>query len=478
MSINKELVSGVFWSFLQQFSSQIINFIVSIILARLLLPDDFGQIALFGVVMALGGVLINGGLTTSLIRTKNITEEDLSTVFFFNMAMSVLIYLIIVLVAPLIATFYKIPALTAIIRVYSITLIIGAFGAVQHTIFSKELKFKLELGLQLPASIISAATGIVLAYQGFGVWALVWMNILQSSVFSILLWITSPWRPKFIFNKEKFKYHFNFGYKLSLSSLLDTLFNNIYTIFIGKLYSPTQLGYYNRADSMKQLPVSNISQVLNKVTLPLFAKIQDDSDALRALYKKIMTSVLFVLAPILAYLVVEAEAIFTLLFTHKWDNAVPYFQILCIAGLLYPIHAYNLNILYVRGRSDLFLKLEVIKKILIVIILVVSSFFGIYGLLWGQVVFSFIALFINSYYSGKFIDYGFSKQIRDLLPACLLSFVVGIIVFGADKFFLFKFTDLMRIVLAGICYFSLYFVIAMIFKFSEISFLKQLIKRK
>jgi O-antigen/teichoic acid export membrane protein len=334
------------------------------------------------------------------------------------------------------------------------------------------------LGLQLPASIISAATGIVLAYQGFGVWALVWMNILQSSVFSILLWITSPWRPKFIFNKEKFKYHFNFGYKLSLSSLLDTLFNNIYTIFIGKLYSPTQLGYYNRADSMKQLPVSNISQVLNKVTLPLFAKIQDDSDALRALYKKIMTSVLFVLAPILAYLVVEAEAIFTLLFTHKWDNAVPYFQILCIAGLLYPIHAYNLNILYVRGRSDLFLKLEVIKKILIVIILVVSSFFGIYGLLWGQVVFSFIALFINSYYSGKFIDYGFSKQIRDLLPACLLSFVVGIIVFGADKFFLFKFTDLMRIVLAGICYYSLYFVIAMIFKFSEISFLKQLIKRK
>jgi O-antigen/teichoic acid export membrane protein len=191
-----------------------------------------------------------------------------------------------------------------------------------------------------------------------------------------------------------------------------------------------------------------------------------------------MTSVLFVLAPILAYLVVEAEAIFTLLFTHKWDNAVPYFQILCIAGLLYPIHAYNLNILYVRGRSDLFLKLEVIKKILIVIILVVSSFFGIYGLLWGQVVFSFIALFINSYYSGKFIDYGFGKQIRDLLPACILSFVVGIIVFGADKFFLVKFTDLMRIVLAGICYFSLYFVIAMIFKFSEISFLKQLIKRK
>src|SRR5690606_36510613 len=270
---------------------------------------------------------------------------------------------------------------------------------------TKEMNFKTQTLIAIPASLAGGFTGIIMAYLGFGVWSLVWSSIVTIVVSTVQLWIYSKWKPDWTFSISKFKMHFYFGYKLTISGLLDKIFNNIFLIIIGKFFSPAQVGFFTRAETMKQLPVTNISNTLNKVAYPLFASIQDDNIQLKRVYKKLMKMVLFVVAPVLILSAVLAEPIFRFLFTEKWLPAVPYFQILCAAGILYPLHAYNLNILNVKGRSDLFLKLEVIKKIIIVLAIIFALPYGIIALLYGQVFISIIVYFINSHYSGKFIGY-------------------------------------------------------------------------
>lgn len=477
MSLRKQAVSSLIWTFAEQFGTRLISFVLSIFLARLLLPADFGTIALFGVVMSIAGNFIDGGLANSLVRTIDTDERDYSTVFIFNVVMSILLYIIVFFTAPLIADFYQIEKLTSIIRVYSIILIIGSFVTVQSTLFVKELNFKTAFKIKLPSLLISGAVGIFLAYKGFGVWSLVYSAILQSLIFMVQHWFYSSWRPSLIFDKEKFKYHFNFGFKMSLSGLLDTVFTNLYTIIIGKYFSVQQLGYYNRADTLKQLPVNNLSAALNKVSFPLFAKISHDNIKLKEVYRKMMGVVIFVIAPILSVMVVTAEPLIRFLLTEKWLPAVPYFQILSIAGLLYPIHAYNLNILMVKGRSDLFLKLEVVKKILVAIIVIISLKFGIYGLLWGQVVVSVIALFINTHYTGKMLKYKTINQISDLLPSVVLAFVGGIFIYLIDQSYLLNFSDIVRLIILTILFFIFYLGIAHLSKFKELQYIKDLLKK-
>lgn len=477
MELKKQAVHGAIWVFAEQFGSQLIGFVLNLILARILMPADFGTIALFGIVMSIGNVLVQGGMSSSLIRNAQNDERDYSTVFWFNIASALLIYLVIYLIAPLFARFYEVEILTSLIRVFSLILIIDSFAMVQGAKFVKELDFKKNFKIQLPSLLIGGACGVYFAMNGYGVWSLVYYSLIQNSIFMIQHWMYSSWRPSFAFDMQKFKYHFGFGVNMTLSALLEVIFSNLYSIIIGKKYSTEDLGYYNRADSLKQLPISNIATTLNKVTFPLFAKIGNDDERLRHSYRELQMLVMFVIAPLVGIMIVAAEPLIRFLYTDKWLPAVPYFKILCIAGLLYPIHAYNLNILQIKGRSDLFLRLEVIKKIIIVVVIAVCLNFGIIALVWGQVFISILSLFVNTYYTGRYLNYPIYKQLYDLSTSILIASSIGIGLWLLDGQYLVNQSDLLRILTITVIFLVLYMAVSVMMKRNELKLIKALIKR-
>lgn len=478
MSLKKKAAISLVWTFTQQFGNQLIGFFVSLVLARILLPAEFGLIGMIVVIVAVGNVLLDGGLTKSLIRDPDCDEEDYSTVFFFHLIASLLIYAVIFLIAPLIADFYKQPLLTSITRVYSLSIIITSFSVVQMARLTKVMDFKTQAIIAIPASLIGGLAGVWMAYTGYGVWSLVWSGLITSFVSTVQLWFHSNWLPSFSFNVKKFRKHFDFGYKLTLSDLLNRIFNNIFLIVIGKYFSAGQLGYYTRAETMKQLPIVNITNALNKVTFPLFVSIQDDNIRLKRVYKKLMLMVMFIIAPVLIFLAVLAEPVFVFLFTAKWLPAVPYFQILCVTGILYPLHSYNLTILNVKGRSDLFLKLEVMKKIIIILTILVAIPFGILALLYGQVLISLIGFFINAHYTKRFIGYTSWAQLKDVFPIIFLAVVAGLGIFLADNLGLHNQINFIRILAGGIIGISIYLSFAYFLKFSSFSEFRDLILKK
>jgi teichuronic acid exporter len=474
MSLKKKVFSGVFWTTIQQFSTQGINFFVSILLARFLEPEEFGLLAIITIFFSIGTALVDSGLTQSLIRDNECNEDDYSTVFIFNLVGSLLIYLILFLIAPLIADFYKKDILTSLIRVYSIVIILYAFTAVQTTLLIKKFNFKRQLIFSLPSTIINAVSGVTLAYLGYGVWSLVWSAIFGAFISVAVFWYFSKWKPKMVFKKELFKKHFDFGYKLTLTGIVDAIFVNIYSILIGKFFSFSQLGFYNRAFNLQQYPVKNISVILHRVTYPLFSEIQNESERLKLMYKKIMQMCIYVTAPILFIIAALGEPVFTFLFTSKWLPAVPYFQVLCLSGVLYPIHYYNLNLIRVKGRSDLFLRLEIYKKILSLVIISISLFFGIYGLLFGSVIISILMLFVNTKYAAKFINYNMWEQLADIFPTLIIAGFVGFGTYYLNIFlFNLEWNVLVRLIVGGLFGILFYLILSKIFK---ISALDELIK--
>lgn len=477
MSLRKQAVSGMIWTFLQQFGSQLISFAVSIVLARLILPEEFGLIGMLAIFMGIGSALFNGGLTSSLIRSQECTQEDYSTVFFFNFAGSILIYGILFIAAPWIAEFYHQPTLTNITRVYGLTFILSAFGTVQNTILTRELKFKKQAIISLPALVISSLVGLVMAYWNYGVWSLVASALINTFFTSLFLWFSTSWYPKFIFSKEKFSQHFHYGYKLTVSSVLDTIFTNIYQIVIGRFYSAAQVGYYTRANTLMMLPVGNVSGALNKVIFPLFSKVQDDLPRFRNAYKQIMQMVLFIITPIIVLMGLLAKPLIVLLFTDKWLPVVPIFKIICFTGILYPIHLYNLIVLQVKGRSDLYLKLEIFKKVLSAIILIISFFYGFYALLWGQLIFSILALLINTHFAGGMLEYSMAQQIKDISPIFAFAVIMSLITYGVDSLLVTQ-INIVRLILGSLSGGSIYLLVAYLFKFQSIGDIKNLILKK
>jgi len=339
------------------------------------------------------------------------------------------------------------------------------------------MQFKTQTLVAIPSTILGGIVGVTMAYNGYGVWSLVWGNIASSLGSTIQFWLYSKWVPSLVFNLKLFKEHFNFGYKIMLSGLLEKVFNNIYLIVIGRFFSPAQVGYYTRAETMKQLPVTNISNTLNKVTYPLFSTIQEDGVRLKRVYKQLMQMVVFVIAPVLIFLAVLAEPTFVFLFTDKWLPAVPYFQILCATGILYPVHAYNLNVLKVKGRSDLVLKLAVYKKILTVLGIIIGLQFGIFGLLYARVALSFISFMINAYYTDRFIAYSAREQLWDVVPILGISILSGGIVFFGD-YFLDTDINIIRIVVGGVIGVSSYFFLSYIFNIKSLNDFRSLIIKK
>lgn len=408
---------------------QLSSFVIQLFLARVLLPEAFGMIAMLQIFVSIGQTLMDGGMTSSLIRTPNPDQKDYSTVFFLNVTLSIIVYGLIFGSSGFIADFFRKPLLQDILKVYSLSIIVQSLIAVQLAKFTKELDFRSQLILEIPSLILSSIIGIYLALNNYGVWSLVWLHVSKSLFFAAQVWLFVGWRPKPVFDIQTLREHVNFGYKLTLSSLLNTIYDNLYNIIIGRMYSATQLGFYDRANSLRQLPVLTISSALNKVTYPMFAAIQDDEQKMKRTYKVVMEAVLFFMAPMLVLLAVIAEPLFVILLTEKWLPAVPYFQILCFASILYPIHAYNLNVITVKGRSELFLKLEILKKVVITIGILISLPFGIYGLVYLQLINSLIGFFINSYYSGKLINYPTNEQIRTIAPIISLALGIGCIAY-------------------------------------------------
>lgn len=456
-SLKSQAVSGVIWTFAQQFSVQIINFIVQIILARLLMPEMFGLIAMLSVFISIGQTLMDSGMTSSLIRTKNPTQLDYSTVFLTNMIMSFLMYMITFLAAPYIASFYDQPILKNILRVYSLTFVIRAFVAVHVAKLTKEMDFKTQMKLQVPSTVIGAIVGVVMAYLGFGVWSLVWLNLAQTIAFTIQNWLFIPWRPSFIFVKERFLHHFNFGYKLTLSGMVDTIYNDIYRIIIGKFYNPASVGFFNQAETLRLFPVAQLSAVLGKVTYPLFSNITDDPTLKRA-YKQTMKLALLMVIPIMLLLIVIAKQLFLFLLGEKWLPSVPYFQVLALASIVRPIGTYNLNILKVKGRSDMLLKLEIVKKIIGIILIIIALPHGIMALVISHVCFSYISTIINMIFSGKLIDYKFWEQMKDSIRLFIVGFVVLLLSFLIKNFFLQNISTFPVILILSLQYISFFFL--------------------
>ncbi len=459
MSLKEKTISGLFWTFAEQFASKGIGFIVQIILARILLPEEFGLIAMIMVFIGIGHSLVDSGMTQSLIRTVKPDQRDYSTVFFINIFVSVLVYGIIYLSAPAIARFYDQEILTSIVRVYALIIIIQSFVTVQITRMTKEMNFRIQMIIQIPSLIIGGIVGIALALYGWGVWSLVYMAIVRTFVSTIQYWFYTGWRPDFVIDRHRLWQHFDFGYKLTLSGILNTIYINAYNIVIGKFFSIAQVGFYSKADELQRFPVRTMAGALNKVTYPMFSEIQHDDEKLRSAYKRLMQQVLFWITPALTIGVVAAVPLFRFVLTEKWLPAVPYFRILCITGLLYPIQSYNLNILKVKGRSDLFLKLEIIKKIIITVGIIVAIPFGIYGLLYFQVINSFIGYGINTYYSGKFINYPVSAQLHDILPVIMRGVLPGALIYLLT-YYLFpgtRWPDVVQILFVLISYLLVYF---------------------
>ncbi|MCM4158791.1 lipopolysaccharide biosynthesis protein [Antarcticibacterium flavum] len=478
MSLRRRAKKGFVWTFAQQFGNQVIGFTISLILARILLPEEFGLIGMIAIFVAIGNTLLNAGLTQSLIRSEELEEADYSTVFYFNLVSATAVYILVYVLAPLIASFYEQPILTDIVRLYCLSFIFSAFAAVQLARLTKRMDFKTQTLVALPATITGGAVGIIMAYSGYGVWSLVWSSLITSFLSSVQLWFYSKWKPGFIFSREKFKVHFNFGYKLTLSGLLNRIFDNIFIIVIGKYFSAAQVGFYTRAETTKQLPLSNIFNSLDRITYPMFAEIQNDDVRLKRVYKQLLQMVLFVVAPLLIFLAVLGEPAFRFLFTEKWLPAVPYFQILCVTGILYPLHAYNLSILNVKGRSDLFLKLEVLKKVVIVLTILVTIPFGILALLYGQVFISLVSFFINSHYTSRFIKYPAWHQLKDVLPVILLALAAGAVIYAVDRIGINDQPDILRIIIGGLSGIIVYLGIAYLLKLRSLFELSNLIFKK
>jgi teichuronic acid exporter len=469
--------SGMIWSFLIQGGAQLINFIVTVILARLLMPKQFGLIGMITIFIAISRALLDGGFVSSLIRTKDADNLDYSTVFFVNLISSGILYVLLFFGAPLIASFYGQDILVNLIRVLGLVLIINAFSLVQSTKLNKALQFKTQFKLQVPSLIISAAVSIWMAYQGYGVWSLVAKDLTFALLATSQLWWYSKWVPSFVFDKEKFNYHFKFGYKLALTQIINTSFDNLYNVVIGKYFSATQLGYFTRARSLEQLPSGFFYNAFNRVFYPLLAQVSHDNAQLKRIYSQLMRIVVFVVTPIMVYLGVVSFPLFRWLLTDKWLPAVPYFQLLLISSVFYPIHRYNLNICNLKGRSDMVLRLSMLQNFLLLLGAFSAIWFGIYGLLCSLIVVNVMITFINAFFSGSLISYNLSAQLSDLLPILFLNFFIGLVFLGLQVTWMMKLPDLWNLIISGIGFFLFYILTAYIIKMDVLKSLLSYIKK-
>lgn len=471
--LKEKALSGMFWTALRNYSTMIVNFVSSIVLARLLTPYDFGCIGMLAIFMTLADFLIDGGFGSALIQKKRPTNEDYSTIFYWNMAMSLLIYLILFLSAPLIAKFYKLPELSAILRVQGLVLFINALKMVQSNQLRKQFRFKPMTIIVVSSSIISLGITIVLAYLGFGVWSLVIQNIAIALIPMVGFWIATKWRPSFVFSKESFKELFNFGGFMFLTGILNTLSNNIQGLLIGRAFNANTMGYYSKAKSAEGLTSSVISQVVSMVTYQLYAEVQDEKKILAAIIKRLTTTLAYLTFPFLFVMILLAKPMFVILFSEKWLDSVPYFQILCIAGFAFCLEAINTQSIAAIGKSKAMFTWTLFKSCMRLVLIFVGLFiYGMIGLLIGMVIGEWVAYFINTWLVSKHIGYTLYEQFKDLLPIVIVSlfpFLVAFSVCLIGEFNMFLLGGMQLLV-----YVTIYLIVSHLFKMEELHYCKNL----
>jgi O-antigen/teichoic acid export membrane protein len=475
-NLKQKTISGLFWSFINSFANQGLLFIIGIILARLLTPKEFGLIGMITIFIAVSESFIDSGFSQALIRKKECTKADLSTVFYFNMVVGILFFFILYITAPAISRFYDETRLIMLVRVLGIVLIIDSFTIIQRTTLTRRIDFKLQTKISVISIIISGIVGISMAFAGFGVWSLVAKTLSQRGMNSFLLWLWNKWRPLLVFSKESFKELFSFGSKLLASGLIDTIYRNIYYLIIGKYFSAQELGYYTRADHFKDMPSKNINNIISRVSYPVLSQLQSEPVRLKSGYKKIIKSTMYITFTLMFGLAAIAEPMVITFIGEKWRSSIVYLQLLCFVGAMYPLHALNLNMLNVQGRSDLFLRLEVIKKILAIPTIIIGIIWGIKVMIMGMWVNTIVGYYLNSYYSGRLINYSIREQIADITPGFLLSLFMGIVVFFTGWFL--PAGDLLKLILQILFGGILVFVLSELLKLDAYLYIKSIVKTK
>lgn len=468
-------LQGVLWSATERFSVQGLRFFTGLILARMLLPSDYGMIGMLSIFLAISQTFVDSGFSSALIQKKDRTETDYSTAFFFNIGVGVFFYIILFFSAPLIADYFNLPLLTSLTKVIGINVFISSLAIVQNAKLTINFDFKILAKVSFASVVIGGCIGITMAYKGYGVWALVAQSLIMNSLNTLFLWFCTKWTPKAVFSKNSFNSLFSFGSKLLITGLLNTIFMNIYYLVIGKLFNARELGFYTRAKQFQKMPSENVTGIIHRVMFPVLSSIQDDNEKLLTTFRGFIRMSLFVVMPLMIGLVVVAQPLIRLLLTDKWMPTVPLLQLLCFAGMLYPIHALNINILNVKGRSDLVLRLEIIKKLIIVASILFTYRFGIKAMIIGQIITSFIALYINTYFTGKMIAYNSWEQIKDLMPIVIITLIMAICVWASMLSVSNDFPKLFIGVTTGTL---IYIMLAKIGKFEELNHFTSLVIKK
>ena len=459
MSTKTSTIQGTAWTLTERVSVQLIQFVIGIILARKLAPEAYGIVGMLGIFLGIAQICLDCGFGNALIRKKDKTDVDYSTIFIFNLGISLLLYAALYIGAPLIASFYKIPELTGITRVISLTIILNALSLVHTAKLTYELNFKLQSVTAIIAVIISGIVGIWMAYHEYGVWALVGQSICMSLLRTAILWVASRWKPLLCFSVSSFKEMFAYGSRLLASGLIHTIYTNLYTIIVGKFFDATSTGYYNRANTYGLMPNNICDQVVNKVFFPVLSRQQDDISALIGTYKKMIKTLMYVYVPFLIGMAALSSQLLEVLIGPKWLPCAPLLSILCIGYAIAPLTSVNLNLLFVKGRSDLTLRLDIIKKIIGTIILFASLPFGLWWMCFGKAIYEVVAFSLNSHYTKKFFGYGAFAQIKDILPTFIMSASMYALIAFILRFFHNPWTELFVGFGTGVAF---YFIISLL----------------
>ena len=432
--LKQKAVKGMAWSAVQRYSTMLIQFVSGIILARLLTPYDYGCIGMLMIFMVLAESMIDGGFGSALIQKKNPTQTDYSTIFFWNMGLSVVLYAVLFLSAPAIARFYGIPLLSNILRVQGLVLFVYAFNIVQRNQLQKKLNFKVLSIVTILTSITALTVTIVMAYKGFGVWALVAQNMLTALIPALVFWFYVKWRPQWVFSWQSFRELFGFGFYMFLTQLLNQFGQQIQGLLIGRFYNASTMGYYSKANSTERLASTSISKVMSQVTYPLYAEAQDDKAMLGNMIKKITMTLSYVTFPLMFILLLCAEPLFTLLYSDRWAASVPYFQVLCIAGLAYSLQSVNYQSVAAIGKSKTMFVWTFIKRAVGILFVIAGLlFYGMKGLLVGMVVNTWFSYFINIWLVSKHIGYRWQSQMLDILPVFIASLLAAAVSYFAGR---------------------------------------------
>ena len=426
--LKKKTIAGMSWSTIDNISNTGIGFLVGIVLANVLTPEQFGIIGMITVFIAVSNSIVDSGFSNALIRKNDATNTDYNTIFLFNLILGVVLYVVLYFCAPAISQFFKEPILIPITRVLGLTLIVNALAIIQRTILVKKVDFKTQTKISIICALGSGIIGIGMVFTGFGIWSLVGQQLSKQLLSTLFLWVYNKWRPAIEFSRQSFKELFGFGSKLLLSGLIDTVYKNIYYLVIGKFYSAAQLGQYSRAEQFNSMFSSNLTTVVQRVSYPVLSSIQEESARLRNAYRRIIKTTMLVTFPFMLGLAAVAKPMILILIGEKWLPSVIFLQILCFQGMMYPLQSINLNILQVKGRSDIYLKLEIVKKLIYVIPVLLGIFINIYWMLLSSTFISiFITYSLNSHYSGKEIKYSTLEQFKDVFPFFLMAITMALI---------------------------------------------------